>query len=120
MSLLDLVIPSRKVVINQAVSDKPEVSYQVFGLTTEDFIYLVQEHSKVLAAVFLQNAKEDLKESDSSKAVLMAFPSFGAACIACGCKEREAAPHVESLPLMTQIELLSAVFSLTFPDGVKK
>lgn len=120
MSLLDLVVPSRKVVITQAVEDKPEVAFDVFGLTTEDFIYLVSDYSKILAAIFLQNAKEDLKSTDNSKGIILQFPEFGAACIACGCKERSAAEHVRSLPLMTQIELLSTVFSLTFPDGLKK
>lgn len=120
MSLLDLVVPSKKVIINQAQADKPEVAFDVYGLTTSDFIRLVEDHSKILATIFLHNAKEDLKSSDNSKIIMLQFPSFGAACIAAGCKEPEAAEHVINLPLMTQVELLAAVFSLTFPDGLKK
>jgi hypothetical protein len=120
MSLLDLVVPYKKIVITQAVKDKPEVSFDVYGLTTEDFIRLVGSHGDVIGAIFLQNAKEDLKNTDNSKVIMLKFPEFGAACIAAGCKEPEAASHVQNLPLMTQIELLAAVFSLTFPDGLKK
>lgn len=38
MSLLDLVVPCKKVIINQAQTDKPEVAFDVYGLTTSDFI----------------------------------------------------------------------------------
>lgn len=120
MSLLDLVIPSKKVVINQAQGEKKEVAFDVFGLTTSDFIRLVEDHGKILATIFLHNAKEGLKDTDNSKVIMLQFPAFGAACIAAGCKEPEAAEHVQNLPLMTQVELLAAVFSLTFPDGLKK
>lgn len=120
MSLLDLVVPFKKVVITQASEDKPEVSFDVYGLTTEDFVHLVDSHGKILGAIFLQNAKEDLKDTDNSKGIMLQFPGFGAACIALGCKEPDAAAHVKNLPLMTQVELLAAVFSLTFPDGLKK
>lgn len=120
MSLLDLVVPFKKVVITQASEDKPEVSFDVYGLTTEDFVRLVDSHGKILGAIFLQNAKEDLKDTDNSKGIMLQFPGFGAACIALGCKEPDAAEHVQNLPLMTQVELLAAVFSLTFPDGLKK
>jgi hypothetical protein len=120
MSLHDLVVPFKKVVINQAVVDKSEIAFDVYGLTTSDFIRLVEDHGKILATIFLQNAKEDLKATDNSKAIMVQFPSFGAACIAAGCKEPSAAEHVINLPLMTQVELLAAVFSLTFPDGLKK
>lgn len=120
MSLLDLVVPFKKVVINQAQGEKKEVSFDVYGLTTSDFIRLVEDHGKILAAIFLQNAKEDLKDTDNSKAIMLQFPSFGAACIAAGCKEPEVADYVINLPLMTQVEFLAAVFSLTFPDGLKK
>lgn len=120
MSLLDLVVPSKKVTITQAVGDRPEVVLEVFGLTTEDIIYLVDSHSKVLAAIFLRNAKEELKSLENSKEIMMEFPAFGAACIAAGCKQREAAEHVQNLPILTQVELLSTVFGLTFPEGLKK
>lgn len=120
MSLLDLVVPFKKVVINQSQGEKKEVAFDVFGLTTSDFIRLVEDHGKILATIFLHNAKEDLKATDNSKVIMLQFPAFGAACIAAGCKEPEAAEHVQNLPLMTQVELLTAVFSLTFPDGLKK
>ena len=120
MSLLDLVIPFKKIVIIQANAENPEVSFDVYGLTTEDFIRLVDGHGKILGAIFLQNSKEDLKDTDNSKVIMLQFPGFGAACIAAGCKEPDAASHVQNLPLMTQVELLAAVFSLTFPDGLKK
>jgi hypothetical protein len=120
MSLLDLVVQSKKVVINQAQGEKKEVAFDVFGLTTSDFIRLVEDHGKILATIFLHNSKEDLKDTDNSKVIIVQFPAFGAACIAAGCKEPDAAEHVMNLPLMTQVELLAAVFSLTFPDGLKK
>ena len=69
---------------------------------------------------FLRNAKEELKSLENSKEIMMEFPAFGAACIAAGCKQREAAEHVQNLPVLTQVELLSAVFALTFPEGLKK
>ncbi|MDM9589519.1 hypothetical protein QUC26_17325 [Pseudomonas asiatica] len=120
MSLLDLVVPYRKVIINQAIDDKPEVSLDVFGLTTEDFISLADEHAKILAAIFFHNAKKNGKASDNSKVIMLQFPAFGASCIALGCKQPGSTEHVRNLPLMTQVELLSTVLSLTFPEGLKK
>lgn len=126
MSLLDLVVPFKKVVITQDIpgvmgtKGRKEVSFDVYGLTTVDFIRLVEHHGKILATIFLHNSKEDLKNTDNSKSIMLQFPEFGAACIAAGCKEPDLAEHVVNLPLMTQVELMGAVFSLTFPEGVKK
>lgn len=120
MSLLDLVVPSKKVVINQACEEKPEVSFEVFGLTTEDFIYLVESHRDLLTSYFIRNVKEEADAVRNSKEIMISFPRFGADIVACGCKEREAAEYVISLPLLTQIELLSVVLQLTMPDGLKK
>ena len=120
MSLLDLVVPSKKVVIHQKSEDHPEVVFDVFGLTTEDFAVLAEQYTKILTAIFLKNAKEDLAGLDNSKLIMREFPVLGAACIAHGCKQPEAVEHVRNLPILTQVELLSAVFELTFPDGLKK
>jgi len=120
MSLLDLVIPSKKVVITQDFDGKPEVALQVFGLTTDDFVLLADKYSGILAAIFLRNSKEELAEVENSGLIMREFPGFGAACIACGCKQPDAADYVRGLPLIMQVELLSEVFALTFPDGLKK
>lgn len=119
-SLIDLVIPSKKVVINQAIDDKSEVALNVYGLTTSDFVRLAEEHTPVLAFMFSINNKVDKQPTDNSKVIMLRFPDFGASCIALGCKEPEVVDHVKNLPLMTQVELLAAVLSLTFPDGLKK
>ena len=77
MSLLDLVVPFKKVVITQAIpgasgtEDKEEVSFDVYGLTTADFVRLVERHGKILATIFLHNAKEDLKNTDNSKSIMV-------------------------------------------------
>lgn len=120
MALSDLVIPSRPVTITQAHSDKPEVVIDVFGLNTEDFVYLVDGYKTALAAIFLSNAKESLADSDVSKTVLVSFPGFAAACVACACKQRDAESYIQNLPFPIQLELLATVFALTFPDGLKK
>lgn len=119
-SLIDLVIPSKKIVINQAVDDKSEVALNVYGLTTSDFVRLAEEYAPVLTFMFSINNKGDKQPTDNSKVIMLRFPDFGASCIALGCKEPEVVEHVKNLPLMTQIELLAAVLSLTFPDGLKK
>ena len=120
MSLLDLVVPCKKVIITQAIGKEPEKSLDVYGLTTEDFVHLAEEHSKILAAIFFHNAKEENKASDNSKIIMLQFPAFGASCIAFGCKQPEAADHIRNFPLMTQVELLATVLALTFPEGLKK
>lgn len=120
MSLLDLVVPCKKVVVNQAADEAPEIALDVYGLTTEDFIRLADEHAKILAAIFFHNAKEETKASDNSKVIMLQFPAFGASCISLGCKQPGSAEHVRNLPLMTQVELLSTVLALTFPEGLKK
>ncbi|WP_232915621.1 hypothetical protein [Pseudomonas syringae] len=119
-SLIDLVIPSKKIIINQAIDDKSEVALDVYGLTTSDFARLAEEHATVLAFMFSINNKSEKQATDNSKVIMLRFPDFGASCIALGCKEPEVAEHVKNLPLMTQVELLAAVLSLTFPDGLKK
>lgn len=120
MSLLDLVTPSKKVVITQSFGGKPEVAIEVFGLTTEDFIFLADNYAQILGAIFLRNAKHELGEVKNSGLVLRDFPGFGAAVIACGCKQIEAVDYVKTLPLLIQVELLSNIFALTFPEGLKK
>ncbi|AYN11780.1 phage pre-tape measure protein [Pseudomonas putida] len=120
MSLLDLVVPCKKVTVTQAIEKEPAKVLDVYGLTTEDFIRLADEHAKILAAIFFHNAKEGKKASDNSKVIMLQFPAFGASCIALGCKQPEAAEHIRNLPLMTQVELLSTILSLTFPEGLKK
>ena len=120
MALLDIIIPSRPVVINQAVVDKPQVTIDVFGLNTEDFIYLVDGYKTILASIFLRNAKENLKNVETTKEILGSFPEFSAACVACGCRQRDAQEYIRQLPFPIQIELLSTIFELTFPEGLKK
>lgn len=90
MALLDIIIPSRNIVINQAVLDKPQVTIDVFGLNTEDFVYLVDGYKTILASIFLRNAKEDLKNVETSKEIIGSFQEFSAACVACGCRQRDA------------------------------
>ncbi|WP_104903699.1 hypothetical protein [Pseudomonas sp. LH1G9] len=120
MALSDLVIPSRPITITQASAEKPEVTIDVFGLNTEDFIYLVDGYKDALGAIFLRNVKESLADPDVSKEILMSFPGFAAACVACACKQRSAEEYVRNLPFPIQLELLATVFALTFPDGLKK
>jgi hypothetical protein len=120
MALLDLIIPSRPILINQAVADKPQVVIDVFGLNTEDFVFLVDGYKTILASIFLRNAKEDLKNIETSKEILGSFPEFAAACVACGCRQRDAHEYIRQLPFPIQIELLSTIFELTFPEGLKK
>ncbi|WP_017905309.1 phage pre-tape measure protein [Pseudomonas asplenii] len=120
MALSDLVIPSRKITLHQSSEDMPEVTIDVFGLTTSDFVYLVDGYRTQLAAIFLRNAKESLSNPETSSEILQSFPDFAAACIACGSKQREAEEYVRNLPFPVGLELLSAVFELTFPQGLKK
>lgn len=120
MSLLDLVVPCKKVTVTQAIEKEPAKVLDVYGLTTEDFIRLADEHAKILAAIFFHNAKENKEACDNSKVIMLQFPAFGASCIALGCKQPDAAEHIRNFPLMTQVELLSTVLSLTFPEGLKK
>lgn len=120
MSLLDIAIPSKRIVIKQSFDDKPEVALDVFGLTTNDFAIIADKYARVLAALFFKNAKEDLADSENTMMMLREFPGMGALCIACGCKQPAAAEYVESMPLLVQVELLSTVFALTFPEGLKK
>ncbi|KJZ67244.1 phage pre-tape measure protein [Pseudomonas fluorescens] len=120
MSLLDIIIPYRTVVINQSIAEKSAVSIDAFGLNTEDFVYLVDGYKTVLASIFLRNAKEDLKNIETSKEILGSFPEFAAACVACGCRQRDAQEYIRQLPFPIQIELLSTIFELTFPEGLKK
>ena len=120
MSLHDIVIPSKRVVITQAFDERPEVALTVFGLTTSDFVILSEAYSTVLATIFLGNAKSELSNIQNSTVIMKEFPMFGATCIACGCKQPDAVDHVANMPVMIQAELLATVFSLTFPDGLKK
>lgn len=120
MALSDLIIPSRKITLHQASEEHPEVTIEIFGLTTSDFVYLVDGYRDQLAAIFLHNAKESLSNPETSGEILNTFPDFAAACIACGGKQRDAEVYLRSLPFPVGLELLSAVFELTFPEGLKK
>lgn len=96
MSLLDIAIPSRKVVIQQEFGEKKEVGLDVFGLNTEDLTYLVQKHGLVFAAYFLRNVTENVENKAGALELLGAFPQFSDDIVACGCKPREAAEHIAS------------------------
>jgi hypothetical protein len=118
--LSDVVIPTKTVVVQQAIGERPKVAVEVFGLNTEDLIYLVHKHGMVFAAYFLRNVKENVENKASARELLMAFPSFSDDIVACGCKQREASEHVASFVIPIKIELLATVLDLTFPTGLKK
>lgn len=120
MSLLDLVTPSKTVVLTQAFSDKPEVAIEVFGLTTEDFIFLAEKYPLILAEIFLRNSKADTEKGSDVGFILSQGADFIAAIIGCGCKERDAADWVKTKPTIIQAELLTEILALTFPEGLKK
>ncbi len=120
MSLLDLVTPSKKVVITQAFGGKPEVAIEVFGLTTEDFIFLAEKYPLILAEVFLRNAKAEAPSAPDVSFILGQSVDFIAAIIGCGCKNRDAIEWIKTKPLVVQAELLTEILGLTFPDGLKK
>lgn len=119
MSLHDLVTPSRRVVITQSYADKPEVAFDVFGLTTEDFVLLVDKYPQVVGTIFIGSVKDS--DNDGAGAILLkGFPDVAALIIACGCKQRDACEYVRGLPLYVKAELLLNILELTFPVGLKK
>lgn len=120
MSLLDIAIPSRKVVIQQEFGENKSVSVDVFGLNTEDLTYLVEKHGLVFAAYFLRNVTENVENKAGARELLGAFPRFSDDIVACGCKQREAAEHIASFVIPIKVELLATVLDLTFPQGLKK
>lgn len=120
MSLLDLVTPSKKIVITQAFSDKPEVAIEVFGLTTEDFIFLAEKYPLILAEIFLRNSKSYAEKGSDVGFIMSQGADFIAAIIGCGCKERDSGEWVKTKPLIVQAELLAEIMALTFPEGLKK
>nr|WP_322940998.1 hypothetical protein [Pseudomonas sp. s4] len=120
MSLLDLVTPSKKVVINQAFSDKSEVVVEVFGLTTEDLIYLAEKHPFVIGELFVRNSKGEPPAVSDLKFIWKEGANVIADIIGCGCKDRNAAEWLKTKPPVVQAELLVEIFALTFPEGLKK
>lgn len=109
MSLLDIAIPSRKVIITQTFGDKKEVRLTVFGLNTEDFTYLVQKHGLVFAAYFLHNIKENVENKAGARELLGAFPQLSDGIVACGCKQREAAEHIANFVIPIKVDLLANI-----------
>lgn len=120
MALSDIIIPYRTVTIHQASEEKPTVVVDVFGLTTSDFMYLLNGYKEDLALLFLKKNKLDFSTPGVSKIIFETFPDFAAACIACGCKQREVERYAQNFTLTTSIELLITILDLTFPEGLKK
>lgn len=124
MSLLDYDIPTKKITITRATSEKPAVTVDVFGLTTGDFIFLAQRYTKELG--FLYYTSSGLTDFSADNALSLVYgtlPEMAAACIVLGTKNQltdATIEHVKNYPGLIQAELLSEIFALSFTFDVKK
>ncbi len=104
MSLRDLV--NRKVEI-----DCPgDQNFQVRGLSLEDVVLLLENHTEALKAVFAAQAGTDFEM------LLKEFPAFVAAAIAYAADEHELEEQVRKLPVGVQLRAIQEVWDLSSLD----
>lgn len=120
MSVLDLIVPTHKVVIQQEQSKNKKVELELKGLNTADFLYLYDTYGESIVKLFFGEEEVLIDALAQSKHLAVTLPELSAAIIACGCGQKEASAHIQNLPLLTQIELLSTVMYLTIPEAQKK
>jgi hypothetical protein len=85
------------------------------GLNVSDITMLVAEFGDVLNAIF-SNVRIDTA-NHAAEDLMMHAPKLAIACVALAADELDQFEKIENLPLETQIEMIAAVYSLTFPSG---
>jgi hypothetical protein len=104
MSLRDLV--DRK----SRIAGPGDTSFDVRGLSLEDLVLLLENHSEALARIFAGTGGTDFEE------LLKEFPQFVAALIAYAADEPELENQVRKLPVGVQLRALEEVWELSSLD----
>jgi hypothetical protein len=104
MSLRDLV--DRKVEI-ECPGDH---NFQVRGLSLEDVVLLLENHTDALKAIFASPSGTDFE------ILLKEFPAFVAAAIAYAADEHELEEQVRKLPVGIQLRAIQEVWDLSSLD----
>lgn len=85
-------------------------SFSVRGLSLEDMVVLLENHSDALARVFAGDNGTDFGE------LIKEFPLFIAACIAYAADEPELIEQVRRLPVGVQLRAIEAIWELSSLD----
>ena len=104
MSLRDLV--DRKV----EIACPGDINFQVRGLSLEDVVLLLENHTDALKAVFAA------PEGTDFEMMLKEFPAFVAAAIAYAADEHELEEKVRKLPVGVQLRAIQEVWELSSLD----
>lgn len=104
MSLRDLV--DRKV----EIECPGDMNFQVRGLSLEDVVLLLENHTDALKSIFGAPAGADFEM------LLKEFPAFVAAAIAYAAEEHELEEQVRKLPVGIQLRAIQEVWELSSLD----
>lgn len=104
MSLRDLV--DRKV----EIECPGDINFQVRGLSLEDVVLLLENHTEALKSIFAAQAGTDFEM------LLKEFPAFVAAAIAYAADEHELEDKVRKLPVGIQLRAIQEVWELSSLD----
>ena len=91
----------------------------VRGLTATDFAALINEQEQLMLMLFGGNFNWS-DANTTGKELLIRAPALAALAIALAVDEPGEAEFISKLPLPVQIELFSAVYHLTMPDGLEE
>jgi hypothetical protein len=100
---------------NTARVDIVDGYIELRGLNVSDITMLIAEFGDVLNAIF-SNVRIDTG-NHAAEDLMVHAPKFAIACVALAADELDQFDKIESLPIEIQIEMISTVYSLTFPSG---
>lgn len=116
MSLDPSLIQTKQVRVG-AINGEPKY-LTVRGLTATDFAALINEQEQLMLMLFGGNF--NWKDANTTgKELLVRAPALAALAIALSVDEPGEAEFISRLPLPVQIELFSAVYHLTMPEGLE-
>lgn len=107
-------------------------SFEVRGLSFDDFTYLVHKHRQTITAIYAKfvsgelDAVNPMTMDDSSKEAITGLisqtPGFFADLVAAAADDREQSSKVSRLPLRVQLDAIQKTFAITFKseEDVKK
>lgn len=117
MSLDPSLIQTKKVRVG-VLNGEPKY-LTVRGLTATDFAALINDQEQLMLMLFGGNFNWS-DANTTGKELLIRAPKLAALAIALAVDEPGEAAFIDKLPMPVQIELFSAVYHLTMPDGLEQ
>lgn len=93
----------------------PDVTVTLRGLNTTDVMLLLNEYEDIAEMIF-DGVDFEKDEDGSAQSLLTRAPALAYLAVAMAADEPDAATTIARLPIPMQLDLISRVYRLTFPN----